>query len=250
MKEKSWKNKFYFFYGIIIIFAIWFFASTFINSQLIMPDIKSVFSYLGKLLIKGSTYNIIFTTLFKLLLVIFTTLILALILVILSTLSPSFKSFISPFISILRVIPSATIIIVLFYIFNTKIIPFILVFFVILPLLYEGILFGFENIPDDLKDDLTTVSTPNLRTIFYINLPMAKKDIILALLQATGFGFKALIMGEVIALPEKTMGKKIFYGFSNLNMVSVIAWTILALTLAIIIDVILNIIKRKLTKTI
>jgi ABC-type nitrate/sulfonate/bicarbonate transport system permease component len=79
-----------------------------------------------------------------------------------------------------------------------------------------------------------------------IYLPLTFPHILTSLLQSFGLGLKVLVMAEFISNASPSIGNEIIYYKNDLGEMSyVYAWSIILVLFVLIIDFIINILKKK-----
>lgn len=248
MKTSTIK-KTYFILGIIAIGLLWFILSLSINNENVIPSIPKVAISLVDILKVGNSYIMILSTILKLIGTVIISLVIAALLASLSLLSTRFTYFLKPLIIIMRTLPVAAMIMILLVVFFRQNVRYqgtmVVSSFVIIPVMYEGILAGFKGIDKSIKDEVKLISNSNIKTIYYINLPLALPYIFVSIIQSLGLGLKVMIMSEVIMLPTNSIGKAISEYASWGELDDVFAWSIILLILVVLFDILLKHIRNK-----
>lgn len=237
---KKNKSQLFSVFGILSILLIWFVFSSLTNEEMIMPSIATTVNTLFELLGKITTYSIIMNSVGGMFLIIIIAFLIVLILIVFSYRFKLFKSFITPLMSLFKVLPVPAIIIFLLVHFNNTIAPYILTSMVIIPLLYEGLYGSIMSIEPEVIDDVKTYTNINIHVILNLIIPTARIGVITSLLQSFGVGLKVKIMTEFISNSPKTIGYQLNIARSVLNMNYVFAWTIILVIIVVMIDLLLN----------
>ena len=246
MKNSITKNnKIFYILGIIFIFIFWHILSILSNNDFIVPRISLTFKALGNILIDSSTYLILGSTLLRLILSICVCFFLGVSLAILSYISNKFESFFKPIIVLLKTLPVATVIIMLLVIIGRSYSPYFIISVVVLPIIYEGTLLGFESIDNDIKDEIKILSSNNVNVFFSVYLPLVFPNILTSLIQSFGLGLKVLIMAEFIAETNNSIGEIIRFYKNNAETEYVFAWSIILVLFVLVVDTAINITKKK-----
>lgn len=240
------KNKnTYYVLGILFVFVLWSIAEAYFNNDFILPGIGQTFSSLLELLQDGHTYFILGHTFLRIVLSVSICFILGLVLAILSKISIQFKSFLKPIISLLKTLPVAVIIILLLFMLEENAFYYI-VGLVMFPIIYEGILNGLESIDKSMLEEVKLFSNTNFMVVKDIFLPLTLPHILTSLLQSFGLGLKVLVMAEFISNAKHSIGNEIIYYKNDLGEMSyVYAWSIILVLFVLIIDLVINILKKK-----
>lgn len=241
--------------GIILIFIIWLLISLIIDEQkLIFPGPIETIAYLKFLLVKKSTYTSILITIMKTLIGFLISLFFALILGLISGLNKKIKLVLNPIITVFKAVPTASVLFLFLVIAGVKNAPIFVVILISLPVLYDSVVGGMENIPKELKDVTRLESGKKLSTILKIYIPLAANYIIVGITSAFGLAYKVEIMSEILT-GDTTLGNGIGVAIHNVqinevNMTPIFAWTLIAIILLLIINFLANLIKTKMKKNI
>lgn len=238
--KKRFKLDIFKYFGIFAIFISWFLISMRSNNEIVMPSIKSTFSQLFNLLSQGGTYLVLLNSVGGLILIVIGSFLIALILAIVSLKFEGFKNFITPTLSLFKILPVPAVIILLLVQYSQASIPYILTTMVVVPIIYDGIYGNLFSIDQDIKDEIKMITKPNLKVLVNVYLPIIKIGIFTTLLQSFGMGLKVKVMTEFIANSPKTIGYHLGYARSILAMDQVFAWTIILVVIVIVIDSILG----------
>ena len=240
------KNKrTYFILGVLFVFVLWEVAKISYNNDYIVPGVEQTLSSLFKLLTEVYTYNVLVHTFFRLIISVFTCLIFSIILALLSIVSTRFKSFIRPIITLFKTLPIAVLIILLLVMLKGNSLYYI-VGVVILPLIYEAIIKGFESIDKNIVDEVKMLSNVNLTVVKQIYLPLTLPHVFTSLLQSFGLGLKVLVMAEFIANAKHSIGYEIMLYKDHYNDMSfVYAWSIILILFVLFVDCFVNIAHKR-----
>ncbi|HPK29136.1 MAG TPA: hypothetical protein PLQ55_04055 [Bacilli bacterium] len=225
--------------GFLTIILLWIIISALHQNDIIFPGIISTLKVFFSLFQRGPTYFILLNTIGGLILVLVLSFLTALILSLISLKFPTFKSYITPFLALFKIIPVPALLIVFLVNFKQSFIPFLLTYIVLLPLVYDGLYGAFISINKDLIDELKITSKLNLLMIFKIYIPIVSKQVISTLLQALGLGLKVKVMSEFIAEAPNTIGYELSYGRATLSMDIVFAWSLILIVIVVILDAVL-----------
>lgn len=237
----------FFILGIASIFIIWILLSIIINNQYAIPKVDKTTKALGDLFSSSKTYLILGKTILRIALTILIGFTASIILVILSTLSKKFRAFISPIITLLKTVPVVVVILLFLFIFTRDTTPIFVALLVIMPLMYEALLNGINNIDESIINETKMISKTNLFVLRKVYLPLTKPYILLSILQSIGLGLKAMVMAELIAQTKNSIGREMSYYRSFLDMEYIFAWGLIMIAIVIIAEIFIRKIKRKIT---
>lgn len=222
--------------GFLTIILFWLILAFVQDNQIVFPNLFLTLSTLGGLFSQSHTYLVLLNSIGGVFLVLVICFIVAIVLALFSLKWPHFKSFMTPSLALLKIVPVPALIILFLANFKQGFIPYLLTFLVVLPLVYDGLYGAFISINKDIIDELKLLSKLNLKIIFEVYLPIVGKAFISTLLQAFGLGLKIKVMSEFIAEAPNTIGYELSYGRATLSMDIVFAWSLILILFVIIFD--------------
>ena len=249
MKTFIKSNTFIKLLGFILIFIIWFLISEIINEKsLIFPGPISSIKEFFFLMRKKSTYISILYSLYKMLIGYIFSILLALILGTIAGLYKKVYILLSPLMTTLKAIPTASLLFLFIVLAGFDNSPIYVVILVSFPILYESIVGGIVNIPSNINDAISLDGGNNIKNTLKIKLPLATNYILVGIASSFSLAFKVEIMSEVLSgSTSYGIGSSIKLAqITSTNMIPIFAWTIIAILLMLIFDYLAKIIKNKL----
>lgn len=215
--------------GLYLIFFI-------IDNDIIFPSPYNILIALINLLKEQKTYIILGYSFLRLIISLLLSFLIGGTLGILAGKFNSFRVFIKPFMTVLRSVPLASIIVIIIVILDFNKSPYVITLIMLIPIIYEAFLNGILNLDKDLMDVWKLESNMNEKVLINIIFPLAKPFITTAFIQSVGLGIKVLIMAEFICNTNNSIGKALVNSANYLEYDNVFAWTILAILFVIIIE--------------
>ena len=166
--------------------------------NLIFPDPLKVLASLGEMLGNVKTYQRIGWTMLRTLEGFGIALVGALILGILGGTVKPIQVVLRPTMIVFKSAPTAAFVFLFFVLFGGREAPIFVVALLALPILYEAIVGGFNNIPKEIEDSLKVDSGRNLRGIFKVKIPIAMPFFMVGLASSFALSLKTEIMAEII----------------------------------------------------
>ena len=114
-----------------------------------------------------------------------------------------------------------------------------------MPIMYEALLNGINNIDDSIIDETKMLSKTNLFILRKVYIPLTKPYIILSILQSVGLGLKAMVMAELISQTKNSIGREMYEYRSLLDMDYIFAWGLLMIAIVIISEILIRMMKKK-----
>ena len=115
-------------------------------------------------------------------------------------------------------------------------IPLLIAFLTMYPLLTENLLKGLMNRRDSWKILARQFHLNAWNRLFQINYPQLKPYLFSGLASAVGFGWRAIIMGEVLSQCVDGIGKRMKEAQVFIDVPELIAWTLVAIVLSWLTD--------------
>lgn len=141
-----------------------------------------------------------------------------------------------PWLSLLRSVPVISFILLALIFLNPEMIPLLIAFLTMYPLLTENLLKGLMNRRDSWKMLARQFHLNAWNRLFQINYPQLRSYLFSGLASAVGFGWRAIIMGEVLSQCVDGIGKRMKEAQVFIDVPELIAWTLVAIVLSWLTD--------------
>lgn len=158
---------------------------------------------------------------------------------------------VNPIMFIIKACPFAIVSVYLYVLLfkNKEIIPYIVCFLVVFPVIYEGVKQAL-NIDKDIISELSLLPGRGYMKYTRIYIPLALSPMLVTFLQGISLGVKVMVMAEYICSLPKSIGLIINDAKLELDFSTILAWLILLVLIIIIFDILINVLKRKLDRSI
>lgn len=147
-----------------------------------------------------------------------------------------FKLFLKPYMTLIRSLPLAAIIVIIMVILGFDLSPYLVCMLILIPIIYECFLNGILNLDKDLMQVWKLESTMNFTVLKTIIFPLAKPFISTAFVQSVGLGIKVLVMAEFLCSTKNSIGEQIVFNANYLEYDKVFAWSLLTIILVLILE--------------
>ncbi|MDD2286069.1 MAG: ATP-binding cassette domain-containing protein [Paludibacter sp.] len=158
------------------------------------------------------------------------------------------KSFFQPWVVVMRSIPVISIVLIALLWLSPPGLPVFIAFFTIFPVLYQNMLSGLEHTDIKLVEMAKVFRKSNWQRLLYIYIPSAHSYIFSGMATALGFGWRAVIIGEVFAGPVHGIGTSMKKAQTFINMRELLAWTVIAIVVSFIFDMLLKLLSKQRVK--
>lgn len=233
------------FLSCITLLFLWQLVSLKINNDIYLPTLEQVFISIKEIILEEYFILNVFSTISRCILSFFVALITALILGIISNSFNVINNFLTPITSIARSIPNMVLIVLTLIWFNKEISPYIVVFIMVFPILYDVILSSIKNIDKKILEMANLYKISKKDKIFKIYLPAIKFSILSILSSTISLGFKIVIAGEVYGQPVYGIGAMIQSEKVNFNTTAIFAWIIIIVIISYLLNLIEKILLRR-----
>ena len=224
----------------VILLFLWEIIALKINNDIYLPTLQQVFISMKEIVLEDRFILDVISTISRCILSFFIALVVALILGIISNNLNIFKNFLTPITSLARSIPNMVLIVLTLIWFNKESAPYIVVFIMVFPVLYDAILGSMKSIDKGILEMAELYKISRKDKILNIYLPSIKFSLVSILSSTISLGFKIVIAGEVYGQPLYGIGAMIQSEKVNFNTTGIFAWIIII----VIISSILNLIEK------
>ena len=243
-------------FGIGAIFLIWYLVSVIIENfvldegvlNIFFPGPQVVLPVFFKMIGESETYINIAHTIYRLLLSFVFSFILAFVFGTIGGLCKPFETFFKPIVVVMRTLPPAVLILSLLMFMRYDNALFVIVLLVMFPILYEAVLSGYKNIDESILNAVSLerkIYSP--QSIFKVLIPCASPYVFLGVVQTLGLGLKVSIMAEVLLGSTHCKGIGIAFYVAKLDLQYdvMFAYSIYAILIIGLLDIILSLVKKK-----
>lgn len=225
------------FTSVVCLLLVWQLYSIQVDNATLMPSVLDVFDRLIYLLSDLRTYQILATSVLRLLLSLSIAVVFGMTLGLLSGVNQQLEAFMHPIVVSIRTLPVISIIIVFLILFGNTITLYLIVLLLLFPIIYQAVMDGVKQTDPLLVDVVRLDSThSNLDVLRLVYLPLSIPHLRTALIDAVGLGFKVLIIAEFFAQTKISIGREIYVSRANLAFSNVFAWTLLLLFFVLIMN--------------
>ena len=236
--------------AVIIILAVWEVAALIIALPIVLPTFSSVFIALLNLFASGETYLTILFTLIRCLIGYLIAFILGVIIGISAGRVKEFAAFMSPIVTVMKSVPVVAVTLIISVWISSYVLPVIVGFILVFPVIYTQIKTATENIDPTLIDVMKDMGGGFCKDFFRIYVPMILPYGLAGISATFGMNVKAVISAELLAYAKGSIGYAIYYAKADFlnEMPALFAWAAIAILLSAIFEIVLKIIFDKVCK--
>lgn len=244
MKAFISKNNFILFLSFLFIILIWHILSVYAGYGTGLPSPYETLKELIVTLGKKSTYGSLAITILRGLIGFAIAFVLAFVIGILSGINKGFHIFMKPIILSIRSVPVISFILLLLIWFSTANVPVIIGVLTMFPILCINIIDGMKNVEKEYIQMCQVFRISRSRRIKDVYIPSMLPFVFTGISNAMGFGWRAIIIGEVLSQPKFGIGATMQISQMFLHVSELIVWTIFAIIISIIFEKIIRTVEK------
>ena len=233
---------------IVMIVIVYTIISKVVDVELITPSVGSVFKEFFAILGKGYFYKAVGGTLLRALIAYILSFALALILALLTKFCSPLRKAFSPIVALVRVLPTMSLILLALIWFKSFQATVSVAFFVIFPMLYTGICDAIDGVDKDLIEMARVYGVDKKRLVTKLYIPQALPSVFTSIKSSIGLNLKIVISAEVIAQTANSMGLYMQLAKINLDTATLLAWTVVAILVGGIVEVVVSLMAKKVVR--
>ena len=158
------------------------------------------------------------------------------------------KEFFSPFVSVIKSIPVVSFIIIALIWAGSSNVTIIVSAVISFPIFYKNLLEGLLVTDPKMLELAKVYQMKTSKKIRYIYLPSLTPHIKSAISLAIGMAFRGGITAEVVGQPLKSIGNGLYRAKINLATSEMLAWTLVAVLSAFLVEKLISFIVKKVLK--
>ncbi len=231
---------------IVFWIAVWEIGAAVINNSFFLPTVSETLSALVKIISSDDFLIISAFTLIRVLAGLFIGTIFGCIFALAAHRFGIVHSILSPFVSVVKATPVASIIILLWISpLNGNQLAIFISLLMVFPIIWQNLYDGFSSIDKELDELASSYEFSYKKRLKILVIPTLKKYFIPAFITAMGLAFKSEIAAEIITGVRNSIGQMIYYSKDAYDTASVFAWTVVGIVLSILLENITKILLKK-----
>ena len=224
------------FLSVCILFFFWQLIASHMNQPELIPSVPDLLRTLLRLFGTEAFYQHICVTIFRGISGILLSLAMALLSAFLFSRYELLYELFRPLLTVMRSVPIISFILLALIFLNPEGIPLMIAFLTMYPLLTENLTKGIINLRPNLSlmaDQFKISKSNKLMQVIY---PQLNPFLFSGLASAAGFGWRAIIMGEVLSQCTLGIGGEMKRAQNFIAVPELIAWTIIAVLISFLFD--------------
>lgn len=239
------KNKLITFLSILFLIGLWKVGSLLISRELILPSPEQTVVAVCKLFMQDEFVTIVGTTVLRGITGFFIAFVLAIALGLAAGINNAFYAFLKPILVVIRSVPVISFILLALIWLDVDQVPVFIALLTMFPFICTNVIDGIRNVNPKLLVMAKVYRVKKQHIIQGIYLPAISPFIFSGAASAMGFGWRAIIIGEVLSQPKYGIGTFMQNAQTYLLVDRVIAWTIIAILLSYLFDQLIRFAEKK-----
>jgi len=154
----------------------------------------------------------------------------------------------SPLLSAVRATPvTSFIVLALVWLSSTRV-PVLTGFLMTLPVVYQALVQAVRAIDPKLLEMARMYRFGSLGTLRHVIVPSVLPAVVESCLAAIGLCWKAVVAAEVIGVPKRAVGSRLYEAKIYLETDSLLAWTLMIVLLSVLLEACLKRLARRITE--
>ena len=231
--------------SVLTLLAAWKLLSVFYSSEFILPSPESTVLATLKLIVTKNFLLTIGATVLRGIAGFILSFILGLVLGVFAGINSSFNAFLRPILITIRSTPVISLILLALIWFKVDMVPVFIAFLTMFPIICTNVIDGIRNVDRDLVEMARIYKIGQQKIIKDVYLPAITPFIFSGASSAMGFGWRAIIIGEVLSQPQFGIGTLMQTSQTYLLVDQVIAWTIIAILISYLFEIVIRRIEHR-----
>ena len=206
LKNRVWKNCIFAMSGIACLLLVWCVAASMVGNEWILPNLFSCLREFFLLWKNPVFWNVVLSTLLRVIIAFSISLILAVIFSVVSYLYPAFSTFFAPILAFFRTIPVLGVLLILLVWTNSSVAPVIVAVLSLFPILYTATYAALSNVDQDLIEMSRVYQVPLKRQLARLYFPSILPTLLKESGAAISFGVKLVVSAEVLSRAKTSLG--------------------------------------------
>ncbi len=241
MRRSTWITNLLIVISIFVLLIVWQIGSAVLNAQVILPTPNATVASLVSIILSRPFSLNIWATVVRALQSFAIIVISGMVLGILAGYSPSLHALLKPLLVVCKATPVMSVILLAFIWFSSGTVPLFSAFLMGFPVMFIQVERGVAQISPRLTEMTVLYGFSRRRRLLHLVVPSLMPSIITGAKASLSMVWKVVIAAEVITVPRYGVGSRMQLSQMNLETSSVLAWTLIAILLTAIGDILFEI---------
>ena len=214
--------------------AVWWIAALIVGDGYFLPSPKDTLLALIDLFGQKSFYKVVLFSLLRVLLGLLSGIVVGTALAFVCHRINIIRSLVSPIISIIKAMPVATFILLIWLTLRGSALTVFIGFIMVMPIIYQNVLSGLDSLDKNLYELTEVYGFNYVKKLKLLIFPSIKSYLFPAIITSVGLAFKSQIAAEIIAYTKDSIGQYIYdANYTGTNTDVVLAWAVVIVSFSI-----------------
>lgn len=226
--------------------SVWWIISLLVNDSYLLPSPKDTTIALIELFSQKFFYTVVFLSLIRVLAGLIFGIVAGTLLAFCCNKLLILRSLVTPIISILKAMPVATFILLLWITLRGSALTVFIGFIMVMPIIFQNVLAGLDSIDKELIEVTRVFKFTLSKKLKILVFPSLRSYLFPAIITSVGLAFKSQIAAEIIAYTKNSIGQYIYDANYGLNTDVVFAWAVVIVSFSITLEAACRLLLRRL----
>lgn len=232
MISSTTKNSFITVLSVLTMIFVWFLLALYFGKPYILPSPAETVQELIQLVSSANFWPAVLATISRGLLGFFISLIMGVALGLLAGFSKPVFWLLQPWVTVIKSTPVMSVIILAIIWFHSDVVPVVVTFLMLFPIIYGNVVAGIKNTDQDLLEMAHMYKVKPWRIVGELYLPSILPYLLAGASTAMGIAWKVIIAAEILSQPSLAIGSRLMIAKINFATAQVFAWTIVAIIIS------------------
>lgn len=224
---------------------VWQLVSMAVGSNVILPGPVRVVKALAGLIVTGDFWRTVGTSFMHIILGFIGAVAVGIALAILSAACTPVEIIVTPLMRLIKAVPVASFIILVLLWVSSGIVPAVISFLMVLPVIYINVLTGIGSADVQLLEMAKVFRMSSANKVKHIYVPAVTPHFVSAMSVGLGFCWKSGVAAEVIALSTGSIGRRLYDAKLYLMTDELFAWTVVIVVVSVVFEkIVMTVVKR------
>lgn len=238
------KGKKYTIISVTSLIILWQLLAMWINSPILVPLPRETAVVFYNIVSSPFFFETVFTTFMRMAIGFAITFSSAVVLGMLAGFISPIYYLLKPIVTLFKAVPTMGIILLAIIWLDSNVAPILVSFMILFPLLFQNVVHGIQNIDPKLIEMASVYKISRINKIKNIYLPSIQSHLAAGISTAIGLNVRIVIAAEVLSQPNVSIGTAFQIARANLNTAGVFAWSIIAIMLVGLFELIVRLLRK------
>lgn len=246
MTNSTTRNSLLTILSIAVMIFIWYLLALSLGKEYILPGPMATMQELWTIVQSENFWPNVLATVSRGLLGFIISLSLGFFLGLLAGFSKAVYWLLQPWVTVIRSTPVMSVIILAIIWVESDVVPIMVTFLMLFPIIYGNVVAGIRNVEADLLEMAHMYKVKSKRIVTELYLPSILPYLLAGASTAMGIAWKVIIAAEILSQPSLAIGSRLMLAKIYYATAQVFAWTVIAIIISFIFEYLLKALENNL----